>query len=146
LDPRSKKKSISGAVRLREGSEACSEGVTGLVEAAEPATGSTLAGEIGRCTSSSAECSSKGVKSNSSPEPASSRKLTGAALRPAVRGGAGCCVGFLLLPQAITETGRFTGIEILFGILYRTIAPHMPLARVSIVINVTVNSIECLIY
>ena len=66
LDLCSKKKSISGAVRPREDSEACSEGVTGLVEAAEPTTGSMLVEEIGRCTcctSSSADCSSKGVKS-----------------------------------------------------------------------------------
>jgi hypothetical protein len=42
LDLCSKKKSISGAVRLHEGSEACSEGMTGIVEVAEPATGSIL--------------------------------------------------------------------------------------------------------
>ena len=111
LDPRSKKKSISGAVRLREDSEACSEGVTGLVEVAEPATGSTLAGEIGRCaccTSSLADCSSKPVKSKSSPELGSSRRLTGAALRPAVVRGAGCCAavaGRLPLPRGILEAG-----------------------------------------
>jgi len=113
LDPRSKKKSISGAVRLREDSEACSEGVTGLclVEVAEPATGSMLAGEIGRCaccTSSSADCSSKPVKLKSSPEPGSSRRLTGAALRPAVVRGAGFCAavaGRLPLPRGILEAG-----------------------------------------
>jgi hypothetical protein len=124
FDPRSKKKSISGAVRLREDSEVCSEGIGGRVEVAEPATGSTLlGGETGRGasgTSPSGECSSTPVKSNSSPEPGSSRKLTGAALRPPVR-GAGCCVGFLPLPRAIKEAGRFTAIELLFGILYRTV-------------------------
>jgi hypothetical protein len=114
LDPRSKKKSISWAVRLHEDSEACSEGVAGLVEVAEPATGSTLAGELGRCaccTSSSADCSSKPVKSKSSPEPGSSRRLAGAALRPAVGRGAGCCAagaGRLPLPRGIMGAGRFT--------------------------------------
>ena len=87
FDPRSKKKSISGAVRLREDSEACSEGVAGRVEVAEPATGSTLMGETG-CgasgTSPSGVCSFTGVKSNSSPELESSRELPGAGLRPAV--------------------------------------------------------------
>ena len=108
LDPRSKKKSISGAVRPCEDSEACSEGVTGLVEAAEPTTGSMLVEEIGCCTcctSSSADCLSKGVKSKSSPELGSSRELTGAALWPAVGRGAGCCAGHLPLPQAIVEAG-----------------------------------------
>jgi len=71
LDPHSEKKSISGAVQPHEDSEACSEGVTGLVEAAEPTTGLTLVEEIGHCTcctSSLADCLSKGVKSKSSPE------------------------------------------------------------------------------
>ena len=70
FNPRSKKKSISGAVRLREDSEVSSEGVAGRVEVAEPATGSTLMGETGRGasgTSTSGVCSSMGVKSNSSP-------------------------------------------------------------------------------
>ena len=118
FDPRSKKKSISGAVRLREDSEVCSEGVAGRVEVAEPATGSTLMGETGRDASGtppSGVCSSTGVKSNSSPEPESSRKLPGAALRPAVRD-----LGCLALPRAIKEAGRFTAIGLLFGILYRT--------------------------
>ena len=87
FDPRSKKKSISGAIRLRKDSEVCSEGVAGQVEVAEPATGSTLMGETGHgasSTSPSGVCSSTGVKSNSSPEPESSRKLPGAALQPAV--------------------------------------------------------------
>jgi hypothetical protein len=110
LDPRTKKKSISGAVRLRENSEACSEGVAGRVEAAEPAVGSTLVGEIGRCSccpSSSAERSSKPVKSKSSPEPGSSRRLIGAARGPAVGRGAGRCAGAarLPLPRVIMETG-----------------------------------------
>jgi len=52
LDPHSKKKLISGAVRLCEGSEVCSEGVAGQVEVAEPGTGSTLMGETGRGASS----------------------------------------------------------------------------------------------
>ena len=59
----------------REDSEACSEGVAGQVEVAEPATGSTLMGETG-CgasgTSPSGVCWSMGVKLNSSPEPESS--------------------------------------------------------------------------
>jgi len=107
-----KKKSISGAVRLCENSEACSEGVAGLVEAAEPAAGSTLVGEISRCsccTSSSAECLSKPVKSKSSPELGSSRRLIGA-LCLAVGRGSGCCAGaaHLPLPHVIMETGQFT--------------------------------------
>ena len=108
FDPRSKKKLISGAVRLREDSEACSEGVAGRVEVAEPATGLTLMGETGHGasgTSPSGVCSSMGVKSNSSPEPESSRKLPGAGLRPAVRGGPGCCLSCLPLPRAIKEAG-----------------------------------------
>jgi len=113
LDLRSKKKSILGAVQLCENSEACSEGVAGLVEAAEPAVGSPLAGEIGCClccTSSLAECLSKPVKLKSSPEPGSSQRLIGAALHPAVGWGSGHCAGAarLPLPHVIMETGWFT--------------------------------------
>jgi len=113
LDPCWKKKLISGAVQLCENSEACSEGVAGLVEATEPAVGSTLVGEIGGClccTSSSAECLSKPVKLKSSPELGSSRRLIGAALHPAVGWGSGHCAGAarLPLPCVIMETGQFT--------------------------------------
>ena len=87
--------------------------MAGLVEAAEPAVGSMLVGEIGRClccTSSSAECSSKPVKLKSSPELGSSRRLIGAALHKAVGQGSGRCAGAacLPLPHVIMETGQFT--------------------------------------